>query len=90
MSPQKSLPLPRANLGIFNLETTLVAAQAFVPRRQGRLQGGTDPDSKAVMIWLVIPWRMSVWLGMTDSQWGVVGNSRPIRRCQFVAEERRK
>ena len=41
------------------------------------------------MIWLVIAWRMSVWVGMTDSK-VIVGWQRVTRWCQLFAEERRK
>ena len=41
------------------------------------------------MIWLVIGWRMSVWVGMTDS-WVIVAWQRLTRWCQLFAEERRK
>ena len=69
------------------LVTTLAAPPAFLPSFHGRRQGGTLPDSRAVMIWSVMAWRMSFWLGMTDSggSW-LVGNSRPTCRCQLKNE----
>src|SRR5271157_997197 len=50
------------------LLTMLAGAPAFLPSRQGRRQGGTEPLSRALMIWLVMAWRMSFWFGMTDSK----------------------
>jgi len=55
------------------LETTLAAAPAFFPIRQGRRLGGTEPLSRASMTWLVMDWRMSFWFGTTDT-WVTVGH----------------
>src|SRR5271157_6302236 len=69
------------------LLTMLAGAPAFLPSFHGRRHGGTLPDSKALMIWLVMAWRMSFWFAMTDSRM-VVGYQRLNRWCQSVAKDR--
>src|SRR5271157_2088736 len=64
------------------LLTMLAGDPAFLPSRHGRLQGGNLPPSKALMIWLVMAWRMSFWFGMADS-WVIVGWQRLTRWCQL-------
>src|SRR4051812_13564433 len=61
---------------------TLEGEPALGPTRQGRRQGGTPPDSRAAMIWLVMVSRTCCWLAMLASGSVVVGYQRPARRCR--------
>ena len=66
------------------LLTTLAGEPALCPTRQGRLQGGTPPASRAAMIWLVMVSRTCCWLAMLASGSVVVGYQRPARRCREI------
>ena len=55
------------------LLTTLAGNPALGPTLQGRRQGGTPPDSRAAMIWLVMASLTCCWLAMLVSGSVVVG-----------------